>query len=81
MYNEPIVNKKEEKIITDIKQYYKYIYRCKKCKCLYGSDKIDKTLICVLCSKIHLNFKKKKKKKVKKISFILKLPGKRKWKK
>jgi hypothetical protein len=41
----------EREIFKDLKKYYKRIFRCKKCKRLYGSDFEKVSKICRICSK------------------------------
>lgn len=45
----------------DLKKYYKFVHKCKKCKRLFGSDNNDKALssvICPLCLDLKNNFRK-----------------------
>lgn len=35
--------------VKDLKQYYKFVYKCKKCGQAYGSDKEDKSRTCPRC--------------------------------
>ena len=50
----------------ELKELYKYVYKCNKCKNTYGSDYKDESMICPVCTKklmknTHKNNGKKKK--------------------
>jgi DNA-directed RNA polymerase subunit RPC12/RpoP len=48
----------------NLKDYYKYIYNCSKCKKKYGSDLLEvKAIICPYCE---LESERKKRNKIKK---------------
>jgi rRNA maturation endonuclease Nob1 len=54
-----IVTKESRK---KLKEYYKFIYRCRKCAKMYGADKPETYLLCPICDDRFKNaFKKKKK--------------------
>ena len=47
---ELIINGHFERAKKNLKEYFKYIYKCSKCKLYYGSDrKESKSFLCPIC--------------------------------
>ena len=54
------LNDTQKEQARDLIKYYKFLYICKSCKDVYGSDSVEKNRICPKCESKSIKKRKKK---------------------
>jgi len=63
MNNLQKVTREEEKEMVDLLKLYNYVYRCKDCNVIYGTDKLATKKQCRVCENISTKLKKERNKR------------------